>query len=294
MSGCRGTELRLTIRGKGFGTGTVGVTVYLGEDVRCRVLEVRPESIDVTLSIPPSVEPGVRTIVVGRRGSDPGTLEGAFTILGGTDLALGEPAGVVEGDRLVVRVPVRNVGCVASEPTILAGESPQVGRTIDMVPAIAAGGSYAAQLAFPLAPGRAAVTATVALTLDPEQKLAETDERNNGGSWTGDIPASAAPIAEPSVPNGRGEDRIWPWVVGGTVVLGAGVIALRRVIRDPKPPKPTPRLSWTVETGGLESRLHRPVTSRPLFVSVTMGPGTSTHTIVSKPKRAASGGVRRR
>lgn len=294
-TGCQGArDLRVTIKGSGFVSPSSGLQVSLGGETTVEVRVVRPDAIEISVNISASASPGPRPVYVLQPGADRAVLQNGFTVSAGVDLTLDEPKPVIESTRLVLEVPVKNIGCATSESTLVSGVLRETGQeAADKVPSIAPGGTYLAHVVFPLVEGHAALDASVALTVDPGQQLAESNEENNQVAWRGQIPAATvppAPVVEPRpvgpdpvpVDRGLGEGGtpIWPWVLGGGVVLGAGAMGLRQEVKRRKQKKAAAKPSWTVIEGTPEHRIERPSRSRPLTLSIRVVEGRTTHAIV--------------
>lgn len=292
--GCQGAkDLTVTVKGQGFGTDLAGVFVYIDERIRSKVLAVRPESIDVLLSITEATAPGPYKVVVNRKqnGSMTGTLENGFTVSAGVDLTLETPTRVSEPARLVLEVPVKNIGCATSEPTIVLGmlrETEQ--RGVAKVPAMAAGTTQVAHVVFPLVEGQAAFDAHVVLTVDQPQQIVESDETNNQVVWVGPLAAVPlpAPIVEPRpidpdpAPIDPDGSPVWPWILGGCFAIGAGTLAIREIDKAREKNRTQGSLSWKADKGRFEGRLDYPATSQPFCLSIAVVPGSATHTLVIK------------
>jgi subtilisin family serine protease len=238
-----GEEMMVTIYGSNF---TPEFGAFIPDLVEVHYVKfVHPGELEARIAIHPEAAPGPRPVWVGIEDGPAAVLEDGFTVLepqreGQPDLTVSVSDWGIDGDRtLVLQLTVRNTGEGYAGETIVRAEEPDTGWASDhfAVPETAPGDESLVEIEMQIPDEQRGRTHRFDVTVDPEDWIVESNERNNT-TRTGGIPIRS--IGEARTPterrptrtptpdrDGGGPDRrvLILILVGG--LLGGGAFLLR-------------------------------------------------------------------
>ncbi len=197
---------------------------------------VHPGEFEARIAIHPEAPPGPRPVWVGIQDGPAAVLEDGFTVLpvpaGQPDLTVRFARWEIDRDRtLVLHLIIRNIGDGHAGETIVRAEEPDTGwASISFgVPEMAPGDEAPVEIGMQIPDEQRGRTHRFDVTVDPEDWIAEINERNNT-TTTVEIPIARIPeVPTPTerrptpTPTPRGDgDGLDPRVL--ILVLGGGLL----------------------------------------------------------------------
>ncbi|KPL17713.1 MAG: hypothetical protein AMJ93_14750, partial [Anaerolineae bacterium SM23_84] len=204
--GLPGEEMTVIIYGSNF---TPEFGAFIPDLVEVHYVEfVHPGELEARIAIHPEAPPGPRPVWVGIEDGPVAVLEDGFTVLepereGQPDLTVTISDWEIDRDRtLVLHLTVRNIGDGYAGETIILAEEPDTGWASDhfAVPEMAPGEESPLEIGMQIPDEQRGRTHRFDVTVDPEDWIVESNERNNA-TRTGGIPIR--PMGEVRTPTER-------------------------------------------------------------------------------------------